>query len=530
MKMKKISTFAVTSLMALAVSLTLASCSSDDIIENSGENTAGKNPTVQTVFSCGDDDLTRTSINNKRAFFWEKGDKIWIYDGSQWQKSTKSDIAAPQTPQAKFTLNGSYDKENYQLLYTGYTNGDTATTQYNKVTIADVQTQKAWNDGSHLGTSGDCGTARAYRQANNTYRFSLEHKASYLLFYPFLHTDLTGDYTLEKIEVYSDLSASTIAGTFDFDFTNGLLNSDGTPKTPDAGTAKQEMTLNCGNLATGEFGLPKTAPNLSDVNNAAPHCLMVIAPGDHQLTIRYVTKKSDGTQHDFIKDIALKQYKPNGVYTFVHELQHPMAMSTMVFNERTFYQWGCVNAYTIGTTIGGNNGNYYLANHSYLRKQKLATADFWPNLISFHGLCTYIAPVERSYIFWDNAIQWKLNMENGTQEVRRGGLWIRKMQYNLGWIYGFNNSYTNARFTPIKGRPEATDLYQYFFLPALEGADGSTVYWSRERDGSDEAIAAGHSKLCRTLTISSAVVVVDFKEDSSLRVAGTRPDGKPWFQ
>lgn len=522
-KMKRIQAFAVASLMALAVSFTLASCSSDDINTEDGGSPSATT-TAQTVFSCGDDDLTRTSINNKRAFFWEKGDKIWIYDGSQWQKSTKSDIAATQTPQAKFVLGGSYTDNEYQLLYTGYANGDTATTQYNKVTVAAVQTQKAWNDGSHLGTSGDCGTATAYKQANGTYRFSLEHKASYLLFYPFLNAGLAGDYTLEKIEVYSDLSATNIAGTFDFTFANGLANS------PAAGTGKQEMTLNCGNLATGEFGLPKTAPNLSDANNAAPHCLMVIAPGDHQLTIRYVTKKSDGTQYEFIKDIALKQYKPNGVYTFVHELQHSMVMSTMEFNEKTYYQWGCVDAYILETSIEGNNANYYLANHSYLRKQKLATADFWPNLISFHGLCTYIAPVERSYIFWDNAIQWKLNMENGTQEVRRGGLWIRKREYNLGWIYGFNNSYTNARFTPIKGRPEATDLYQYFFLPALEGADGSTVYWSRERDGSDEAIAAGHSKLCRTLTISSAVVVVDFKEDSSLRVAGTRPDGTPWFQ
>ena len=206
--------FAATMLMATV----LTGCG-EDIIDNGGQNIANSK---QTIFLSGDDGATRTSINNKRAFFWEKGDKIWIYDGSQWQQSTTSNIAAPKTPQAKFVLSGNYNEEEYQLLYTGYANGDTATTQYNKVTIADVQTQSAWNDGSHLGTSGDCGTATAYKQTNGTYRFSLEHKASYLLFYPYLHTDLTGDYTLEKIEVYSDLSASNIAGNFDFDFANGL--------------------------------------------------------------------------------------------------------------------------------------------------------------------------------------------------------------------------------------------------------------------------------------------------------------------
>lgn len=503
-KMKRIQAFAVASLMALAVSFTLASCSSDDINTEDGGSTSAKT-TAQTVFSCGDDDLTRTSINNKRAFFWEKGDKIWIYDGSQWQKSTKSDIAAPQTPQAKFVLSGSYTANEYQLLYTGYTNGDTATTQYNKVTVAAVQTQKKWNDGSHLGTSGDCGTATAYKQANGTYRFSLEHKASYLLFYPFLHADLTGDYTLEKIEVYSDLSATNIAGTFDFDFANGLANSAAT------GTGKQEMTLNCGNLATGEFGLPKTAPNLSDANNAAPHCLMVIAPGDHQLTIRYVTKKSDGTLYEFIKDVALKQYKPNGVYTFVHEMKDAEVDFGFEFNEvNTFYRWGrTYEAY--GTPELDD----------YDPSDEVVTTDFWADLPVFEGASAGL--YLNNGVFYDNSITWKYNRRDGTQEIWRAGWWMRRKAY---WTITTHNGDWLEHC--VAGRPSAEEIHKYFFLPAIGWENkpviGEVVWWTNTPAYTTPSIDA------RSLDFLPQYVKLVSHSKNQPFNAGTRPDGTPWFQ
>ena len=504
-KMKRIQTFAVASLMALAVSFTLASCSSDDINTEDGGSPSATT-TAQTVFSCGDDDQTRTSINNKRAFFWEKGDKIWIYDGSQWQKSTKSDIAAPQTPQAKFVLSGNYTDNEYQLLYTGYANGDTATTQYNKVTIADVQTQKTWNDGSHLGTSGDCGTARAYRQANNTYRFSLEHKASYLLFYPFLHTDLTGDYTLEKIEVYSDLSATNIAGTFDFTFANGLANS------PAAGTGKQEMTLNCGNLATGEFGLPKTAPNLSDANNAAPHCFMVIAPGDHQLTIRYVTKKSDGTQQEFIKDVALKQYKPNGVYTFVHEMKDAEVDFGFEFNEvNTFYRWGrTYEAY--GTTD----------DRDYDPSSTEVTTGFWSTIPTTDIARKYLGDTDNCY--YDNSTKWKYNRRDGTVETRRGGWWLKKIDYCTGELAYMKNC--------VLGRPSIGEIEHYFFLPDLPWTGkvkDEVIWWLSSPDSSVYPFPETSSTAAR-LNFSSTHIAWIIGRKSMPYIAGLRPDGTPWFQ
>ncbi|MBR5918856.1 MAG: hypothetical protein IKZ83_03020, partial [Prevotella sp.] len=451
--------FAATMLTATA----LTGCG-EEVIDNGGEDTSEKSPAGQTVFSCGDDDLTRTSINNKRAFFWGVGDKIWVKANggniSGYIKSTGSSIAAPNTPTAKFVipLPNRYFPDNTQLSYTGYANGDTTTTQYNRVTVADVQTQTAWNDGSHLGASGDCGTATAFKQDDGSFRFTVEHKASYLLFYPYLHTDLTGDYTLQKIEVYSDLSASNIAGTFDFDFANGLLDSDGTTKTPLNDSGKLEITLNCGNLAAGEFGLPKTAPVLSDVNNAAPHCFMVIAPGTHQLTIRYTAKKSDGTKFSFIKDIALKQYKPNGVYTFVHELRYSEVDYGFEFNEaNTFYRWGRTYDY-FGTEAD-----------DYDTRTTTITDGFW-STIPTNGIARkYLGDTDNLY--YDNATRWKYNRRDGTVEKRYGGWWLKKIDYCTGELAWMKDC--------VIGRPSVGEMEHYFFLPEMSwtGNVKSEVIW-----------------------------------------------------
>ena len=500
--------FAATMLTATA----LTGCG-EEVIDNGGENAAEKNPTAQAVFSCGDDDLTRTSINNKRAFFWEKGDKIWVNDGSQWNKSTKSDIAAPNTPTAKFVLPGSYTEEEYQLLYTGYTAGDTATTQYNKVIVADVQTQKAWNDGSHLGTSGDCGTARAYKQGNGSYRFTLNHKASYLLFYPYIHTDLTGDYTLEKIEVYSDLSASNIAGTFDFTYDDGLADH------PDASTGKQEITLNCRNVAGTGFGLLKTAPVLSDVNNAAPHCFMVIAPGTHQLTIRYYAKK-DGVEYDFIKDIALKEYQPNGVYTFVHELHYAEVDYGFEFNEvNTFYKWGAtVDAFH--TIAEGNVAN--------LEATTDLTDGFWVTIPNNYALSWYLS----EDIYYDNATKWDFNHRDGTQTRERGGWWLKKKDYisEFSTTKSSGNTYREV----IHGRPASASISEYFFLPELyrnNAHPGLCLYWTSTPntmriDG--EIVPTGLATRVSFTHISVSSTTAG-RNDTD-KIAGTRPDGTPWFQ
>ena len=450
----------------IITAFTLASC---------GEE-ADVTPTPQptpTVFSTGDDDdATRTSAKNNANFFWEKGDKIWVYDDTRaWKSSSQSNITGTQA-KAKFILDGTFSAGPYNVMYTGYTGtsvADSANTSSTIVTIADQQTQSAWNNSAHIGTSGDCGTGYAHLQDNGSYTFTIDHKASYLIFYPYLHTALQNDtYTLQKIEIYSDLSSSNIAGTFNFDF-NGLMESDlTTPKAPVAGTAKQEVTLTCGDA----FTLSTDVPDLTTTLPTAPtynHCFAVIAPGTHQLTLKYTLKNtSTNAEYAFYKDISLKQYAENSVYTFVHELRYPIIDFNLQFNEvNTFYRWGWPSEF------------YGTANTSYSSSTTRVSSTFWGTIPSVVGSTWYID----TQTFYDNSTVWKYNRRNGTQETMRGGWWLLKRSNISGYSETVSPTSFPGSFT-TQGRPEAGVISNYFFMPAFGKANGEDMsyYWTASPD------------------------------------------------
>ena len=310
---KQFTTFLMSAAMML-VALSFTACSSDveNIISSSDDLEI---PTGQTLFSSGETsgmpvinadadgeakalllnggEETRTSmggkaVNAKFPFYWEPGDCIWV-KSSNYKRSRPTSITSTQ-PSAQFMLDGIYSAPRYEVYYTGQNSPQAGSETANalQVTIADQQTQSAWNDSKHIGTSGDCGSCYANLQTNGSYTFSMDHKASYLIFYPYLHTALQNDsYTLQKIEIYSDAGGSTIAGTYDFSFADGLADI------PQAGTAKQGITLTCGDA----FGLTTAVPDMT-TTTAYNHCFMVIAPGTHQLTIRYTVKNASGTEFD----------------------------------------------------------------------------------------------------------------------------------------------------------------------------------------------------------------------------------------
>lgn len=473
----------------LPIASSLISCSEDVADNNRGESL---NSTTTSFFST-DDDMTRTSINNKRAFFWEDGDKIFVKKSGEWIESSPVSLTE-KASSAKFVISGSFTDTNYPVAYTG-TNAASAA----EVTIADQQTQKAWNDGSHLGSSGDCGVANAIRLENGKYKFTLDHKASYLLIYPYLHADLMGSYKLQKIEIYSDLSHSNIAGTYNFSESGAL--------TLQTGTGKQEITLNCANRHPEEFDLPATMPDLSSANVTAPHCFVVIAPGHHQLTIKYWVEKSDGTVLDFIKDIALKDYVQNGVYTFVHELHYAEVDYGFEFNEvNTIYRWGRTYEF-----FGTNNSDYDT-------RTTIVTDGFWSTMPTSAAITWYM----KADIYYDNAIDWKYNRRNGTQETRRGGWWLKKKAY----IPGFSSTTASGiqSTIPIKGRPDATIENEYFFLPKLPSwgvNETEWIYWTAS------PISAS---IAQRVNFNQETIIMGFASKINAYVAGLRPDGTPWFQ
>ena len=203
----------------LFVALTLASCGEEVNIDGPGT----KNGTTEFIFGA-DIDGTRTSMNANRYFYWEPGDKIWVKTGSSsYAMSTQSTITQSKQATARFIVEEDLSaSKNYPVVYTGYTGEigvDTASTVSNTVTIAATQTQSGWNKAEHLAVSGDCGTGTAIKQSNGQYKFTLFHQAHYLVLYPYLANRLTGNYTLQKVEIISD---NTLAGTYDIDVTTTL--------------------------------------------------------------------------------------------------------------------------------------------------------------------------------------------------------------------------------------------------------------------------------------------------------------------
>ena len=97
------------------------------------------------------------------------------------------------------------------------------------VTIPAIQTQTGANNTEHIGRSGDCGMAVAtiYDNGNDNvnYSFTLQHKASYLCFLPYI--DNLTSARLEKIVV---TCSEPIAGTYQLS-NSGLYSGTHTSKT-----------------------------------------------------------------------------------------------------------------------------------------------------------------------------------------------------------------------------------------------------------------------------------------------------------
>ena len=523
---------------AAVLTMTFTACSSD--VENF--NTPNDNdieiPKGKTLFSSGDmtgmpvinadadgeakamllnGDGTRTSmggkaVNQKFPFYWEPGDRIWVKN-SNYRRSSATGITSTQ-PSAQFMLDGTppFTASRYEVYYVGQNSPQAASETANalQVTIADQQVQSAWNKSEHLGTSGDCGSCYANLQGNGSYTFSMDHKASYLIFYPYLHTALQNDsYTLQKIEIYSDAGGSNIAGTYDFTFTDGLADI------PQAGTAKQEITLTCGDA----FGLTTAVPDLTDNNTVYNHCFVVIAPGTHQLTIRYTMKNASGTEFSFIKDISLKQYAENSVYTFIHELRYAVVSYGFKYYERTLadpsniYRWGA----TIPSTQAGGEQN---------QTTSTVTAGFWANIPNFNASTWYA----KAGVFWDNSTEWILIKRDGTEVVCRSGAWLKKKDH----ISGFSNTTHSGQTagTPVVGRPDASIIDQYFFIPSIDYENSPGVYYRANGPIRLWESSPQYTNTAWTFEISSQAYTTGaiYLKSNTWLCYPLSVDGTPWFQ
>ena len=473
--------------LAFGITLAFASCANEEIAQNPN----GKdNDANLTTFSTGDP-TTRTSMESDGKFFWEAGDKIYVKDDNgTWNASSNSPTG--KTAYFKFKVPGTYTAHmSYEVYYPGK-NGN-----QNQVTIAANQSQAEPNSTAHFGASGDCGMATATRIASErNFKFTLDHKAAYLLFLPRIANTVLHDCYLTKVEVNSD---NDITSTYTLDPTTGELTGTGTGK---------QIIVSTGGSGTYANGFPLTNSTASAATNGA---YMVIKPGTHTLKIRYWMKDiATGTEGTITKTLSSASYDQNKYYNITANLD------VKNYDGDHYYMWDAQQQYWYGYEwtkhLSGNTGQPTLNNNYYSSNYAQSNADprYYNEAFTYgadnkatHSSCKDLPnPNEISWYCMYGDPRWDADELWTTMgHLYQGGMWFKKKSVllaegnydteksadnttDLRTTYKYYNN-TNSSINN-SGLPSAADANKYFYLPALGyyryGAlnyvGGTGFYWS----------------------------------------------------
>ena len=467
-----------TSILSLAalcgLTLTLGSCANEDIAQNGNGTDNDKN---LTIFSTGEEPVTRTSMESNGTFYWEAGDKIWVKDDNgAWQQSSNSPLG--KTASFKFKVPGKFTKGNtYKVYYPGQ-NGN-----QNRVSIAANQSQAEPNTTAHFGTSGDCGMAdAAWSNTKNGFAFTLDHKAAYLLFLPHTSNTILNNCYLTKVEINSD---NDITDTYTLNPTTGELTG--------TGTGKQIVLTTKGNYgSTYQNGFPLTNSSASAATNGS---YVVIKPGTHTLKIRYWVKDiATGTEGTITKTLSSATYDQNKYYNITANL------NVRDYDGDHYYMWDAQNQYWYGyewtknlaagvgqptlsyglpgaTTSSNYAQNNADPNHRYYHEGYGSSVNATqscaglPNANEMSWYAMYGDPR------WDTDELWTT-----MGHLYKGGMWFKKKSVlqaehhydteksadgstDLRTVY---KEYINGSSSiNTSGLPSAADAGNYFYLPAL---------------------------------------------------------------
>ena len=489
---------------AIVTCSTIVSCSNDVLEPEDHQNNENNEIEVtkgQTLFSSGDN--TRTSMDANRKFYWSEGDQIYVNTtGTTYQKTSSSTLAEDKRT-ASFLLEGvSLEEPTCSVMYIGNgTNTASTTTDDMEVTILNSQTQTEWDNGDHVGPSGDCGLDLAIRnETSGKYTFKLNHKAAYLVFQPYKIADVTKKWTLMKIEIITD-GTTNVAGTYPFG--TGQLDVDNATNTSNT------VTLTCGTAGFDlDFKPESSAPGKS--------CFAVIQPGTHTITIRYTIKPEImvngvvGATFTIEKTIASRTYNIGGVTTIQHEL------GVESYSTDLFYTWDAVNPYWYGVSsenipnfMGTSHNDYPTAtdernrwfNSPIVVDGKYMAQNSCKNLPNINTASWYAM---RGDPRWEKNYPW-FYKGNGGAHIYTYGAWFLKWDNIPGKPDGdkfncpydiesvdrrltttANRAYTNGSSKyRTGGRPSATEIGKYFFLPAMSHCENGAIpknahgcYWT----------------------------------------------------
>ena len=462
--MKQLTQFAACAVAALSV----VACSSEDSAQqdNAKQNITkgvatfdGSQPSNDTRA------LTRTTatytLGGDAKVFWTSADKIFVQDDANtFHQSGAANLYNPSNKaKATFSLaSGSFTLNNREVRYTGE-NG----TDANTVTIATTQTQTTANDFSHLGTSGDCGTATA-TGSNGNYTFTLNHKASYLCFVPrCMNTDLGPNIKLTKIKVTAN---QPIAGKYDFS-TGSLTQKAGE-------TYSNTITLN-----TSDFSLNTTVSSLA--TNGA---YMVVAPGTYNFTITYTIKDpTTNVEGDIVKTISSYNCQEGQI----NDITAWIDKDIKDYSDKKYYMWdadatkdywfGVTNPPTINGVFNGNypqgssDSRWYHEGTGLVTPTRVAATA--PNVNEMLWYAYKGTP------YWDTTTLWST-----LGHLYKVGIWLKKqsviisengvtaaamkaaynsVDYQYNTLYNFSIPYAST----TGEAPSPSIRGDYFFLPAL---------------------------------------------------------------
>ena len=475
--------------------LLTASCANDFIAQNQDNNQQDADEGKSLTTFAVEEHTTRTTgeyydngiTDRGLSFYWTADDPLWVNKAATGTpdllKSKKSNIAerlknspitdgVKRASKASFYFDGTFTAGQYIVRYTGK-NGTK-----DKVTIKNVQTQAVPNDASHIGESGDCGTATANKQSNNRYTFMLDHKAAYMVFLPYNTPGAVAGAKLTKIKVTAD---KAISGEFNFTDSGIDINS-----RPVTSATNNSITLNL----PGNFTVPKQADK---EGNAA---IMVIAPGTYStFTVEYTLYDSD-TQ---ISGTITKKYS-NVKLTAGLNKRVSMNLQIPVYGSDNYYMWDAAvgQHYWAGNeayqpTKNNDHDDRYPSNSSDPRwfnttvrppsQPSLAASRSCADAPNINECIWYII---KGKPYWDNTYLWVMK-----GHLYNKGMWFKKLSViatengkpDAAALKGADyngKDWRNNPFGPstpdnnsiLIGKPD--DIEKYFFLPAVgRFADGT---------------------------------------------------------
>lgn len=273
-------------------------------------------------FTSIDEEGTRTAMYPNGRFKWvdlldgdmKVTDHIYVIkEEKDTVKSKTMQIINDEETMAKFYLEGTFDKPQYNIIYNGSTINDEEKNCVGLVTVKDEQVQFSPNNSNHLGLNGDCAIATA-NKVNGGYSFTLEHQMAYLMFEP--RMDAGKKATVRKIKVIEE-NGKNLCGTL-------TLDANGTSSTI-LFNGKSEITLYCGKdvkaVDNGEMSTDEAKYNGFPINYDLPYeeiygnqekednprAFMVIVPGEYKLTFEYeVESSSFYEQYALHNDVSIE--------------------------------------------------------------------------------------------------------------------------------------------------------------------------------------------------------------------------------